>query len=495
MSTTTARKEKNQQNKFDLNSIRTVMLLYFFTFAAVLIMLIWSLQSFFMTHYFEQMKVQETEHTAALLKNEFLQGDGQFKNLALNASASSDIFIRVDTPDGTSVFDNGSYFRPSSIAYDYETSTARDRLEKSNKNSVSLVANDTKKDSRKLIYATYIGDTPSNNILFIVAPLYPVKSTISILRLQLKYISFIALIVAALLALFIARRLSRPIKDITKSAMELSHGNYNVKFNGGMFTETNELARTLNTASYEMQKTDFYQRDLIANVSHDLKTPLTMIKSYAEMINDISGDNPEKRKEHLKVIITEADRLNKLVSDMLSASKIQSNNLELDKEIFDLVAVTEEIVATYKVLNEQNGYHIRLNKCKAAYVYGDKEKIKQVLSNFVSNAIKYCGEDRVVIVEVKRIGKKVRVDVIDHGDGIASDELSHVWERYYRTSANRNRSIEGSGLGLSIVKGILVLHNANYGVKSKVGQGSDFWFEMDTVKKPTDTESKNKTHG
>ena len=234
---------------------------------------------------------------------------------------------------------------------------------------------------------------------------------------------------------------------------------------------------------------------MIANVSHDLKTPLTMIKSYAEMINDISGDNPEKRKEHLKVIITEADRLNKLVSDMLSASKIQSNNLELDKEIFDLVAVTEEIVATYKVLNEQDGYHIRLNKCKAAYVYGDKEKIKQVLSNFVSNAIKYCGEDRVVIVEVKRIGKKVRVDVIDHGDGIASDELSHVWERYYRTSANRNRSIEGSGLGLSIVKGILVLHNANYGVKSKVGQGSDFWFEMDTVKKPTDTESKNKTHG
>ena len=218
MSTTTARKEKNPQNKFDLNSIRTVMLLYFFTFAAVLIMLIWSLQSFFMTHYFEQMKVQETEHTAALLKNEFLQDDGQFKNLALNASASSDIFIRVDTPDGTSVFDNGSYFRPSSIAYDYETSTARDRLEKSNKNSVSLVANDTKKDSRKLIYATYIGDTPSNNILFIVAPLYPVKSTISILRLQLKYISFIALIVAALLALFIARRLSRPIKDITKTA-------------------------------------------------------------------------------------------------------------------------------------------------------------------------------------------------------------------------------------------------------------------------------------
>lgn len=484
MSTMTPRKKTNPKNSFDINSIRTIMLLYFFTFAAVLIMLIWCLQTFFMDHYFEQMKVQETEHTASLLKKEFLTDSSEFKELALTASESSDIFIRVDTPQGTSVFESGAYFKPSTIAYDYETSTARERLGNGKKSSISLVANDTKKESRKLIYATYIGDTPSNNILYIVAPLYPVKSTISILRIQLKYISFIALIVSALLALFIAKRLSQPIKDITSSAVEMSHGNYNVKFNGGMFTETNELARTLNTASYEMQKTDSYQRDLIANVSHDLKTPLTMIKSYAEMINDISGDNPEKRKEHLHVIITEADRLNKLVSDMLSASKIQSNSLELNKEIFDLVEVAEEIATTYTVLNEQDGYHIRFSKCKPSYVYGDKEKMKQVLSNFISNAVKYCGDDRVIHIDLKRVGKKIRVDVIDHGDGIASDELAHVWERYYRTSANRNRSIEGSGLGLSIVKGILVLHNANYGVKSKVGQGSDFWFEMDTVKKP-----------
>lgn len=207
------------------------------------------------------------------------------------------------------------------------------------------------------------------------------------------------------------------------------------------------------------------------------------------MINDISGDNPEKRRQHLNVIITEADRLNKLVSDMLSASKIQSNSLELNKEVFNLVDITEEIADTFRVLNEQDGYHLHLKKCKETYVYGDRDKIKQVISNFISNAVKYCGEDKVINIELKRIGnKKIRVDVIDHGDGIASDEIGHVWERYYRTSANRNRKIEGSGLGLSIVKGILVLHNANYGVKSKVGQGSDFWFEMDIVKKPADKE-------
>ena len=489
MSMTNQKKATARKHKFDLNSINTVMLLYFFTFAATLLVLIWGLQTFFLEHYFEQMKVSETENTAALLKKEFKEGTGDFSDYALTASASSDIFIRVDTAEGVSVYDSGSYYRPSTISYDYETSTAKKRLDSGNQNSISLIANDTKKDNRKLIYATYIGNRNDHNILYIVAPLYPVQSTISILRLQLRYITIIALFVALFLGSFIAKRLSRPIEDITKNAVEMSHGNYDVKFNGGMFTETGELAKALNTASYEMQKTDFYQRDLIANVSHDLKTPLTMIKSYAEMINDISGDNPEKRRQHLNVIITEADRLNKLVSDMLSASKIQSNSLELNKEIFNLVDVTEEIANTFRVLNEQDGYHIHFKKCKESYVYGDRDKIKQVISNFISNAVKYCGEDKVVNIELKRTGnKKIRVDVIDHGDGIASDEIGHVWERYYRTSANRNRKSEGSGLGLSIVKGILVLHNADYGVKSKVGQGSDFWFEMDLVKKPADAE-------
>ncbi len=482
-------REKEQQNKgFDLNSIRTVMLLYFFTFAAVLIMLIWGLQTFFLEHYFEQMKTQETERTASMLKAQYRESPEDFQEIALATSENSDIFIRVDSKNGSIVYDSGSSFQLADVAYDYETSLARNQLKSSTSRSISLVSSKSGQSNRKLIYATYIGNREDGNILYIVAPLYPVQSTVSILREQLKYISFIVMFVSALLALFIARRLSQPIKDLTKSAVEMSHGNYEVKFNGGTFTETNELARALNTASYEMQKTDFYQRDLIANVSHDLKTPLTMIKSYAEMINDISGDNPEKRRQHLNVIITETDRLNKLVSDMLSASKIQSNSLELDKEIFNLVAVTEEIADTFRVLNEQDGYHIKLKACKDTYVFGDKERIKQVLNNFISNAVKYCGEDKVILIELKRVGKKIRVDVIDHGDGIASDELGHVWERYYRTSANRNRKIEGSGLGLSIVKGILVLHNAGYGVKSKVGQGSDFWFEMDAVKKPTDGE-------
>lgn len=459
-------------------------MLSFLWFAALLILLIWYLQTFFINNYYENMKASETQSSARMLQTHYESGSPNLDKFALSVSVDTGTFIRMDIDDEIHVFDGGTIIEPSEVTYSYEIGKAKDKLKDGKLKSLSLMVTDSSTGTRRLVYVSYLGKPIDDDYLYIVAPLYPVQSTISILRQQLTYISAIAFLIAFLLARLISSRLTDPIKGITESATALGQGKYNVKFNGGGFTETNELARTLNTASYEMQKTEHYQRDLIANVSHDLKTPLTMIKSYAEMINDISGDNPEKRKQHLHVIISETDRLNKLVNDMLAASRLQSNQIELNKEKFDIVEAAMEVAETYLVLNDTDGYFINLTRCKPAYVYGDKDKIQQVMSNLISNAVKYCGEDKFVNIELTRIGnKKVRFDVMDHGEGIAADELAHVWERYYRASANHNREVEGTGLGLSIVKGILVLHNANYGVESKVGQGSDFWFEMDIVKK------------
>lgn len=475
---------KRNRTGFDLYSIRTVTTLSFLWLSAFLILVIWFLQTFFINNYYEDMKARETQQSAIMIQTAYESRSSNLTNLALSISVDTGTFVRMDITGDTYVFDGGTIVEPSEATYSYEIEKARERLDQSNLTSMSLMANDAKTKTRRLVYVAYLGPSVDHNYLYIVAPLYPVQSTISILRQQLTYISLIAFIIAFLLARLISSRLTNPIKGITESAIQLGQGKYNVKFNGGGFTETNELARTLNTASYEMQKTEHYQRDLIANVSHDLKTPLTMIKSYAEMINDISGDNPEKRKQHLHVIITEADRLNKLVNDMLAASRLQSNQVELNKEKFDIVEAALEVAETYLVLNDTDGYFINFTRCKPSYVYGDKEKLKQIMSNLISNAVKYCGEDKFVNIELTRIGnKKVRFDVLDHGEGIAADELAHVWERYYRSSTNHNRNVEGTGLGLSIVKSLLVLHNANYGVESKVGQGSDFWFEMDIVKK------------
>ena len=474
---------KTKRSKWDPNSIRAVSLMYFMVFAAVILLMVWFMQSFFMNTYYERMMAQEAQTTANKLGNYYSTNKDNFDEYARKAADRNGLYIRLETADSTSEYGNSGLSQGDLPHYQFEISDAKDKLAKSSLGKISLTVTEKGNKASRLVYATYLGNRDDGNILYMIAPLYPVESTISILRSQLLYITFITLMIASMLAIIMSTWLSLPIASITKSAVQLSNGNYNVNFNGGIFTETNELARTLNKASYEMQKTDSYQRDLIANVSHDLKTPLTMIKSYAEMINDISGDNPEKRAEHLAVIIAEADRLNKLVSDMLSASRLQSNSAELNMTKFDIVKAATEVEETFEVLNQQEGYNISFNKCKTAYVYGDYDKLKQVMANLISNAIKYCGKDKYVRIELKKVGRNVRFDVIDHGDGIAAEEISHVWERYYRTSANRNRNIEGTGLGLSIVKGICSIHNANYGVESEEGKGSDFWFELATVKK------------
>ena len=395
-------------------------------------------------------------------------------------------------PEDNLVFD-GTREVQGSDAFESDVNRIKTRLASSEAGNVSETRRDNSGMGARLVYASYITAGGADNILCIIAPLYPDQVTVRILRDMLIYVSFIVLIVSLLLAFALSVRLTSPIEKLTRSAQELSKGNHDVYFDGAGFTETKELAKALNKASYEMEKTDFYQREIIANVSHDLKTPLTMIRSYAEKIIDITGDNPEKRNADLNVIISETEHLNRLVSDMLSVSNLQSNNIELRMETFDLVEAARSVYESFLALATSEGFEIHFHPCKPAYVVGDRTRMTQVMTNFVSNAVKYSGDNKYIDIRLSKTSKKVTFHCIDHGMGIPSDEIGHVWDKYYRTSANHERGIEGTGLGLAIVKGILNLHGAKYGVESEEGKGSDFWFEMETVRKPSaeDTEKKD----
>lgn len=402
-----------------------------------------------------------------------------------------DTYVRIESAGA--VLYSPEYAGTGSRLYKYgiQIQMLNEKLLESRLGKVAVILSATgnsDNNMRTLGYACYLNsrDALSSGMplftVYIFSPLYPVKSTIAILRSQLLYITAIAIILAFLIALYLSTRISKPIKNITTSAALMGKGNYGVQFQGGKYTEIKDLAETLTDASRELEKTDMYQKDLIANVSHDLRTPLTMIKSYAEMIRDLSGDIPEKRDAHLSVIIDETDRLNALVTDMLNMSRMQNRNITLEQTTFDLSATVRSLMPSYDIYNESEGYSIKLVCPGSFFVTADEAKIKQVLTNLISNAIKYCGEDKVIIVKMRKVGKKVRVEVIDHGKGIAPDEISHVWERYYKSSTHHVRTTEGTGLGLSIVKEILSMHRAEYGVNSKVGKGSVFWFELQTVK-------------
>lgn len=463
-------------------------------FAFFLVLIIWEFQDLFINKYYPLMRIQEATRTAEAVEDQYRKHNpGRFDEYASQIVHTNGIYIRIDEPGTSSVYD-GTPNVTKSEEFEKKLASARRQFEEKNQASISFTMTDSSTGSKYLLYITNIQDEHVIGpiTLYMITPLNPMKSTVIIMRSLLLYVSAIVMILALLLAIYLSNRLTRPIDNITRSARELTRGNYNVQFDGGNFTETNELAEALSTASYEMGKADFYQREIVANVSHDLKTPLTMIKSYAEMIMDISGDNPEKRNKHLEIIITETDRLNKLVSDMMSQSKLQSNSIELNKEYFDLVELAREAYDSVAVLNQQEGYNIQFRPSKPTIVYGDRDKLSQVIHNFVSNAVKYCGDKKYVCIRLKRSSKKVSLHVIDEGVGIPKDELSHVWERYYRTSANHEREIEGNGIGLSIVRSILALHNANYGVDSEEGRGSDFWFEMPIEKKPVEKKTTDK---
>lgn len=472
------------KKKLDIQSIKTTTMLYFMFFAFIIITVIWCLQDFFINNYYESMRYSESLRTATALESQYKERSSSFDKYASETALSNGIYIRVEDSTNVTVYGGTASFSYSMAEFSSDVRRIKSKLSNTPLDSVSLVLNNAD-NNKRLIYASSIPGMGGEATIIIISPLYPNTATVSIVRNMLVYISLIVTVLAVSLSLYLSRKISAPIEGLTVSASELGRGNYHVRFNGGNFTETKELAKTLSKASYEMEKTEFYQREIVANVSHDLKTPLTMIRSYAEMIHDISGDNPAKRNEHLGVIISETDRLNKLVTEMMTVSKLQSNQIELNKETVNIVELAKSSFNSFKVLSDQDGFELKFKPCKDCYVYGDKDKLLQVMNNFISNAVKYSGDNKFVSVELKRSAKKVTVHVIDHGVGIPKEELSHVWDRYYRTSANHQRNIEGTGIGLSIVKGILTLHNADYGVESTEGQGSDFWFSMDVVRKPS----------
>ena len=454
--------------------------MYFLLFAMVVLVLLWGMQLYMLNHSYENMKTREVVKVASLISRSYSQGNENLTAGIQELSINNDFYVMMESPSGYLYFSPEAETRMPVYSYITHAPQLKAMLQKSRRLPVSFKINNGTEKYSTLAYGCVLDNSPGREVyLYIFSPLYPVTSTVNILKEQLLSVTFITLIIAFLLSIYFAMRISRPLQSMTGAARRMGKGDYNVKFEGNSYSEINRLAATLNTAAYELGMADNRQKDLIANVSHDLKTPLTMIRSYAEMIRDLSGDNPTKRNAHLQVIINETDRLAQLVSDMSTVTAMQQHKVKLEKTVFDLTAAAAANLASYEILTEQEGYTFQFNAQKECLVYGDEARIKQVIANLTSNAVKYCGEDKIIIVNVRRIGKRCRFEVADHGPGIKAEELPHVWDRYYKTSSHFARQTEGTGLGLSIVKEILTLHHSNYGVDSKEGRGSTFWFELE----------------
>lgn len=317
-----------------------------------------------------------------------------------------------------------------------------------------------------------------NNVRYLLAidsRLTPIQPVVETLEQQLVVISIIVIILSIGVAFFISNNISKPIKEMTNDANLLASGRRDIVFNGNGFEEIIDLNNALNYAVNELNKTDTLQKELLANISHDLKTPLTLISGYAEMMRDIPS---EVNEDNLQLIVDETSRLNVLVNDLLNLSKLQAKTATFEMVEFDLNKLIKDIVDRENKFNESKGIQIEFNCDNSLFINGDIHKMEQVIYNFVTNAINYSGESKIVKIYEDVIDNKTRIIFEDFGLGIKEEDLPYIWNRYYRTDKGHQRSIKGTGLGLAIVKEILEYHNFNYGVDSIYGKGSKFYFEI-----------------
>ena len=323
-----------------------------------------------------------------------------------------------------------------------------------------------------------IADSQGNQYaVFINLEFTPISTVQETRNVQFGYIAALIIIMTVVFSWAFSGRISRPLERMTAEAERMADVGYEAVFEEEGYSETQRLANALNYAVGEIAQTERLQRELIANVSHDLRTPLTLITGYAEMMRDLPGENSP---ENCQYIIDETRRLTTLVNDMLGFSKYNSGSQIPALRVMNLTESVRSTISRYSELVRRYGYVIEFEATENVEIEADEGMILQVIYNLLNNAINYTGADKRVIIKQTLVSPRtVRISVTDTGEGIANDDIEKIWDRYYTEQKSHKRAIVGSGIGLSIVSKLLRLHSASYGVETIEGIGTTFWFELE----------------
>ena len=475
---------------FSRLSIRWRLIAYFALFVAVLLVLLWLFQIVFLESFYKSIKTGSIKNIASNIVASI--NDENFYSELNRLTRQDVICVHIINQEGATIYSSGN--QSSCILHMMLPEQIRGLYRKAVLNGGTVLQNFVLRElgpgfqrkggnqtasMEQMLYGVLVTKENGEVVMVTVdATITPINTTVETLRAQLVIITLIMAGFSLILVLILSAVIAKPLIRINKSAKQLATGDYTTHFEAGSFKEVSELADTLNYASTELSKVEHLRQEFIANVSHDLRTPLTMITGYAEVMRDLPDENTP---ENVQIIIDEAKRLTDLVNDILDLSRLQTGNQTPDFEPLALTAMIRGIMERYSKLILHEGYTVTLEAAEDVLVLGDELRMTQVLYNLINNAINYTGEDKKVIVRQTVHQNRVRIEVIDSGDGIPAESLPYIWDRYYKVDKTHKRSTVGSGLGLSIVKSVLDSHHANYGVESEVKHGSDFWFEMDLL--------------
>ena len=456
-------------------TLKSTIFIYLSIFAFLIIGSIWIFRIFFFDNYYESNKIDELEATLSTFEKKYNENDESFYKLLENnfyeRGICSELLKDNEIIYTTYQSDIGcmKFYEDDKKALDDKEQFLKNKEKKLRINVDTEIYN-----SEILLFGLKLDD---NHTLFMNGSIEPIGSTVTIIRNHFIYITILVIIISLVLAYYLAKDFSTPIVELTNKSIELSRDNLKVDFNvDSNIIEINELAESLNYGKEVLKKNDELRRDLMANVSHDLKTPLTMIKAYAEMVRDFSYKDRVKRENDLNIIMDEVDRLNVLVNDILDLSKLENNIEELNIEELNISSLVDTIIGRFKIFSLTQDCEFITHYDKNIMIMTDKQKMEQVIYNLIGNAINYSNDNKHIYVTILNRKDEVRVFITDTGPGIKKEKIKDIWNKYYKIDKKYKRNIIGTGLGLSIVKHIFDQHNYKYGIVSKEDLGTTFYF-------------------
>ena len=453
-------------------SLRFNVAFYFFLLIGILLIVIWLFQAFLITPYYEQRSKKNLKNKGDKYFNEYVLDNSKIEKISME-SMMENIHISIATVEYGTLTNTYHLVPKNGEQKSRFPMEFNELMLLEDYSSDKLIYTDDKSDI--YIYAKAIDNTSD---LFIASTrITPISATKMIITEQLIFISIFAIVIGVVFTFIASRSLSNPLAELTSQASMLSSGNLNVDFNSKGYLEVEKLANTLSNAEKEIKRSDEYRRSITANISHDLKTPLTIIKSYAEMSRDLYSDNEEKRNDALNIIINESDRLADLVNDVLMLSKLESGSIKLEITEIDLSALLRDCLERFEVM-KNNGYIINTDIDNNLLVLADEKKMNAVFYNLIGNAINYSGDDKTINISLKEENGLATFKVTNYGNIISPDKQSKIWDEYYRDENSHKRNTVGTGLGLSICKNVFILHNLEDGFSSTEENGTTFYFKI-----------------
>lgn len=334
------------------------------------------------------------------------------------------------------------------------------------------------------------------------SPLESIRESVTLSNKFLSYIVLVVVLISGILVWYFSKRIADPIMELAVLSQRMADLDFEAKYTSGGHNEIGILGANFNVmsekleqtismlkkANYELQKDiekkekmETMRNEFLGNVSHELKTPIALIRGYAEGLKEGISDDPESRAFYCDVIMDEAGKMNLMVKNLLTLNQLEFGEEEVSFERFDIVELIRGVVQSCEILIQQKHVSVNFTQNEPVYVWADEFKVEQVVRNYVSNALNHVDGQMLIDIRISK-GQEAdttRISVFNTGKQIPEDDIGHIWDKFYKVDKAHTREYGGNGIGLSIVKAIMESFHHNYGVEN-YENGVEFWFELST---------------